>query len=74
VLVTIIITVTIVASAAVPVAIALSNNNDHPHDAHDVNNCIHNGHTKSIIDDHPPMFSFLSNNNKGNAFPTMHAL
>ena len=54
----------VIASTAVSAA-----NNNHPRDGHNINNCLHNGHD-NVINDRPPSLSFLSNNNKGNAFPT----
>ncbi len=67
------ITVTaIVASAAV--AVAITKDNYHPRNGHDINDRLHDGYEDMVVDDGPPSLLFLSNNNKGNAFPTKHAL
>jgi hypothetical protein len=65
-------TAAIVASAAV--AIAITKHDDHPSNGHNVNNCQHDGYKGVILDNSHPSLLFLSNNNKGNAFPTRHAL
>jgi hypothetical protein len=38
----------IVAAAAITVAVA--NKDNHPRDGHNINNCLHDGHTKVIVD------------------------
>jgi hypothetical protein len=63
----------VVASATVAVAIPITNDNDHPCNGHKVVNHLHDGYEDVIIDKGPPSLLFLSNDNKGNAFPTRHA-
>ncbi len=59
--------------ASTTVAIAITNDNDHPCDGHDVDDHLHDGYKDMIVDDGLPLLFFLSNDDKGNAFPTRHA-
>ena len=59
-------TAAVVASAAVSV----TKENDHPCDGHNVDDCLHDGYKDVIVDNGTPLLLFLSNNDKGNAFPT----
>jgi hypothetical protein len=58
----------VIASAAV----AVTNDDDHPCNGHNIDNCLHDEYEDVIVDDGPPLLLFLSNNDKGNAFPTRH--
>jgi hypothetical protein len=59
----------VVASASV----AGTNDDDHPCDGHNVDNRLHDGCEDVTANDSPPLLVFLSNDDKGNAFPTRHA-
>jgi hypothetical protein len=41
----------VVASAAAAAVIVVANDNNHPHDGHNVDDCLHDGHNDMIVDD-----------------------